>query len=76
MAQYRPELNDLLRTVRAFLEEVGPRLGDGDRYQARVAAFLLGVAERELASAEVADRSFEARLAAFLAVPGDRKSVV
>jgi hypothetical protein len=71
MAQYQPDLNDLLHTVRAFLEDVGPRLGEGDRYQARVAAFLVGVAERELAGGEAADRAFEARLGALLGFPGD-----
>jgi hypothetical protein len=75
MAQYQPDLSDLLHTVRAFLEDVGPRLGEGDRYQALVAAFLVGVAERELASAEGADREFEARLAGFLGVPGDVASL-
>jgi len=75
MAQYQPDLNDVLRTVRAFLEDVGPRLGEGDRYQARVATFLVGVAERELASAEGADRAFEARLAGLLGVPGDVASL-
>ena len=66
MSQDRPALPDLLATVREFLEALGPTLAPGPRYQARVAAYLLEIAGRELERGPALDRAAALRLSAFL----------
>lgn len=46
-----PDMADLLRTVREFVAASTAKLPEEDRYQAQVAAYLLSICERELASA-------------------------
>jgi hypothetical protein len=45
-----PDMADLLRTVREFVVASTGKLPAEDRYQAQVAAYLLSICERELAS--------------------------
>lgn len=60
-----PSLDDLLVTVREFVNEIAPQLAGRDRYHALCAAFLLDIARRELAQG--ADDSDErAMLARYL----------
>jgi hypothetical protein len=63
--QDRPPVDDLLRTVREFVESIRPQLSGEAAFHARVAVHLLQICERELAQTGAA--SFEAaRLAAAL----------
>jgi len=63
--QDRPPIDDLLRTVRQFVESIGPRLSGEAAFHARVAVYLLQICERELA--QTGGATFEAaRLAAVL----------
>jgi len=63
--QDRPPVDDLLRTVRQFVESIAPWLSGEAAFHARVAVYLLQICERELA--QTGGASFEAaRLAAVL----------
>jgi len=63
--QDRPPVDDLLRTVRQFVESIAPLLSGEAAFHARVAVYLLQICERELA--QTGGASFEAaRLAAVL----------
>jgi len=70
MSQDRPSASDLLRTVREHMDHLGARLEGADRYQALVAAHLLGIVERELALAVASDEAEHRRLAGFLGTAG------
>ena len=48
-----PDMADLLRTVREFIVASTGKLPVEDRYQAQVAAYVLSICERELASSGV-----------------------
>lgn len=67
MRHYRPSTPDLIRVVGDFLEQVGPRLDSGDRYQALVCRHILGMVERELAGEPLADLDDAALAAAIRA---------
>ena len=65
MTQYRPTMNELLTTVREFLDDLAPLLDGETRYKAQVCAFLLSVCRRELAAGtgpDAADRTAWSRL--------------
>jgi hypothetical protein len=47
MSQFNPPLDNLLATVRGFLESCAPLLEGEARYHAQVAGYLLGICERE-----------------------------
>ena len=49
MSQHRPAIDNLLATVREFLEATAPTLAGEARYKLQVAAYLVGICERELA---------------------------
>ncbi len=55
MTQYRPAMDNLLTTVRQFLDDLAPQLEGETKYKARVCAFLLAVCHRELATGDVPD---------------------
>ena len=60
MSQPRPALDDLLATVRQFIDELMPTLDGETRYRAQVSSFLLSICERELgagAAHDAADRA-------------------
>lgn len=48
MRQDLPDLPDLLRTVRDFIDAMTPVVPDKDRYHAMCCSYLLAVAEREV----------------------------
>jgi hypothetical protein len=66
VSQYRPTAGDLLRTVQKFLDDCGTLLTGVQRYHAQVAAYAVGIVERELRLAVVTDREAQARISAFL----------
>jgi len=56
MRQYRPDAANLVSTVAAFLERIGPKLESGDRYEALVCRHILTMVERELTAPAEAER--------------------
>lgn len=50
MIQDRPAVDDLLRTVRAFIDSIVPQLAGEGAFHARVASYLLQICERDLAA--------------------------
>ncbi len=48
MSQYLPDVQELLKTVQQYVRDMGAKLKGGDKYDALVAAYLLGICEREL----------------------------
>ena len=65
VSQDRPAAVELLRTVREFVDSVRPKLAGEDQYHAVVAAYLLGILERELTLGSEFDRQEEFELARF-----------
>ncbi|MCC6709101.1 MAG: hypothetical protein IT492_16205 [Gammaproteobacteria bacterium] len=49
MSQDAPSLDELLLTVRQFVDEIAPQLAGRDRYHALCASFLVEIARREIA---------------------------
>ena len=70
MSQDRPSINDLLLTVKQFLDDSGPKMEGEAKYHAQVSSYLLGICERELRLAEAFDKQERRRLAAFLGMDG------
>ena len=70
MAQYRPSLDDLLRTIQAFVDGLIPTLDGEPRYHAQVSSYLLGIGERELRLAQQYDAQELEELRAFLGEDG------
>ena len=71
MSQDRPAAIEVLRTVREFVDSMRTKLGGEDQYHAIVAAYLLGIVERELSLAPGFDRQEQIELARFIAAPVD-----
>jgi hypothetical protein len=70
--QDRPDARELLDAVRMFLEEqVVPALEGTRQFHARVAANVLAIVGRELASGDALLRAEQRRLAELLGVPID-----
>lgn len=65
-AQDQPDLAEILRTVREYLESIVDRVPSEDRYQAMCSVYLMAIAERELAAGAVAAAELEQRLQAFI----------
>ena len=55
-----PDLPEILRTVREFVDEITDRLSGLDRYHALCASYLLSVAERELGEGAAVDLAEQA----------------
>lgn len=72
MAHDGPELIEILRTVREFVDDITPRLDGLDRYHALCARFLLEVAGRELATWAPRETGGDARLRALVGAPPER----
>jgi len=70
MSQDRPALDNILATVRQFLEAGSAAPEGTSRYEMQLAAYLLAIAEREARLAPALDAAERARLAAFLGVDG------
>lgn len=66
MSQDRPSINDILLTVKKFLDDTGPKLEGEAKYHAQVSSYLLSICERELRLAGDFDRKEAAQLSAFL----------
>jgi hypothetical protein len=66
MSQDRPNISDLLATVREFLESLAPRLPADARFQGRIASYFLEICERELALGSRAKEDWCDALAHFL----------
>jgi hypothetical protein len=70
MSQHRPDIGNILRTVRGFLDACAAQLAGEPRYHAQVCAYLLAIAEREIALAPGFDAAERSRLAALLGHDG------
>jgi hypothetical protein len=62
MAHDWPDVPEILRTVREFIDGVTPRLAGLDRYHALCAIYLIEIAERELAGWEAPPTAADERL--------------
>jgi len=71
MAQDRPQADDLLRTVREFVESLAPDLPRGRQFDAKVALHLLGIVEREGQAAAGYDAAEADRLRRLLGRDGN-----
>jgi hypothetical protein len=71
MSQDLPDLPELLRTVREFVDEVTPQLDGRDRYHGLCASYLLTIAERELALGAAIDAEERANLAEFIGMEAE-----
>ncbi|HLG88618.1 MAG TPA: DUF6285 domain-containing protein [Alphaproteobacteria bacterium] len=70
MSQDRPSINDLLSTVKQFLDDAGPKMEGETKYHAQVSSYLLGICERELRLGAAFDEEEQRRLATFLGKEG------
>ncbi len=70
MSQDRPDAIELLRTVREFVDGLRPKLQREEQYHAVVAAYLLGIVERELALSADFDEREKAQLSGFVGAQG------
>ncbi len=66
MSQYLPDVHELLKTVQQHVREMGAKLKGGDKYDALVAAYLLGICERELRLGPAFNQAGKNGLADFL----------
>ena len=66
MSQYRPDLPEILRTLRELTVELAPQVDAKARYDLRVAAYLLEMAEREVREGPALDRKQRAQLETLL----------
>lgn len=71
MSQDLPDLPELLRTVREFIDEVTPQLDGRDRYHGLCASYLLTIAERELSLGSDIDAEERANLAQFIGMEAE-----
>lgn len=71
MSQDLPTLPDLLRSVREFIDDITPQLDGRDRYHALCAAYLLDLAQREIALGPQLDAAEKAMLAHFIGMETD-----
>ncbi|MDQ2805235.1 MAG: DUF6285 domain-containing protein, partial [Pseudomonadota bacterium] len=70
MSQDRPPIDNILATVRRFLDACVPRLEGEMRYHAQVASYLLAIGERELRLGSTFDAEEQALLAGFVTRDG------
>ena len=70
MSQDRPALDDILSTVRQFLDTSSAAPDGASRYQMQLASYLLAIGEREARLAPTLDAAERARLATFLGTDG------
>lgn len=66
MTQYRPAMDNLLTTVRQFLDDLAPQLDGETKYKTQVCAFLLAVCHRELAAGDAPDIADQAAWSSLL----------
>ena len=70
MSQDRPSLAEILRTVAEFLDGLRPKLEGEAQYGALVSAYILRIAEREVALSMTLDADEQNELAALLGRSG------
>ncbi len=70
MTQYRPNIQDLVRTVGEFIAAARPPLKGERKYHALVASYLLGICRRELDLGPGFDRTEMDALTKFLKATG------
>jgi hypothetical protein len=70
MSQYRPDIGNLLATVRGFLDGLAPRLDADTKFQCQVASHVVGICERQLVLGERFDAEERERYATFLGAEG------
>jgi hypothetical protein len=70
VSQDKPDIKEILVTVKQLLESIANKSKGGDRYDALCGAFLLGVVDRELDFGERQDESQRVELQALLARKG------
>jgi len=70
VSQDRPSINDILQTVKKFLDDTAPKLEGEAKYHAQVSSYLLGICDRELALSAGFDAAEQARFSAFLGRDG------
>ncbi|MBI4694719.1 MAG: hypothetical protein HY749_11935 [Gammaproteobacteria bacterium] len=68
MLQDRPDVPEILKSVREFITGVLDKLDDQERYHALCANYLLNIVEREFAIGGAIDDAAAAKLRAFLGV--------
>jgi hypothetical protein len=66
MSQYRPDINELISTVRVYVKDLSAKLQGGDKYNALVASYLLSICERELKMGPSFNAKEAENLASFL----------
>jgi hypothetical protein len=66
MSQHRPDLGNILATIRAFLDSCAPHLHGEMRYHAQVSSYLLAISERELRLGPGYEATERGQLAALL----------
>lgn len=71
----QPDLPDLLRVVREYLEHIQGQVPDHERYHALCCAYLLAVAEREITQGRPLVAASTARLGGYLGLPPQSGSV-
>jgi hypothetical protein len=69
MPHDNPDLDEMLRTVGEFIDEIAPRLDGLDRYHALCARYLVDISRRELGEWRRAPGPDERRLEALLDGP-------
>ena len=69
MPQHRPDLAEILRTVRELTVELAPQVDAKGKYDLRVAAYLLEMAEREVKLGPALDAKHRDQLAKLLGHP-------
>lgn len=70
MSQDRPTIDNILRTVRDFLDTLMPKLEGEPRYHTQVSSYLLGICEREVLLRERSDAEEHAEMTRFLGHDG------
>ena len=70
MSQDRPSLAEIARTVAEFLDGLRPNLEGESQYGALVSAYMLRIAEREIALSTALDAEEQKELAALLGRSG------
>ena len=70
MSQDRPSINEILLTVKQFLDDLGPKLERESKCHVRVSSYLLGICEGELRLAVGFNADKQGHLSAFSGADG------
>jgi len=75
LSQDKPDIKEILVTVKELLESIANKSKGGERYDALCGAFLLGVADRELDFGERQDESQNGELQQLLGREGSLRDL-